>query len=57
MQAWVAVSIKIKGSLTMSEFRDNYQSSRKYAQAILEYMDSMGFTIRKGDIRTLRIVQ
>lgn len=57
MQAWVADTIKSKGSLTMAEFRDNYQSSRKYAQAILEYMDSMGFTIRKGDIRTLRIVQ
>jgi selenocysteine-specific elongation factor len=57
MQAWVAETIQSKGSLTMAEFRDNYQSSRKYAQAILEYMDSMGFTIRKGDIRTLRIVQ
>lgn len=57
MQDWVAATIKTSGSLTMAEFRDHYQNSRKYAQAILEYMDSLGFTIRKGDIRTLRIVQ
>ena len=57
MQDWVAATIKTNGSLTMAEFRDYYQNSRKYAQAILEYMDSLGFTIRKGDIRTLRIVQ
>ena len=57
MQDWVSATIKAKGSLTMAEFRDHYQNSRKYAQAILEYMDSLGFTIRKGDIRTLRIVQ
>ncbi|HQN68817.1 MAG TPA: selenocysteine-specific translation elongation factor, partial [Anaerolineaceae bacterium] len=57
MQDWVAATIKTNGSLTMAEFRDHYQNSRKYAQAILEYMDSLGFTIRKGDIRTLRIVQ
>jgi len=57
MQDWVSATIEAKGSLTMAEFRDHYQNSRKYAQAILEYMDSLGFTIRKGDIRTLRIVQ
>lgn len=57
MQDWVAATIKTNGSLTMAEFRDHFQNSRKYAQAILEYMDSLGFTIRKGDIRTLRIVQ
>ena len=57
MQDWVSNKIKTTGSVTMAEFRDHYQNSRKYAQAILEYMDSLGFTIRKGDIRTLRIVQ
>ena len=57
MQAWVAETIQSKGGLTMAEFRDHYQSSRKYAQAILEYMDSTGLTIRKGDTRALRIVQ
>mgnify|MGYP001328136103 CR=1 FL=1 len=57
MQGWVFDKIKTTGSVTMAEFRDHYQNSRKYAQAILEYMDSLGLTIRKGDIRTLRIVQ
>ena len=57
MKAWVTETINTKGSLTMAEFRDNYQNSRKYAQAILEYMDSIGLTIRKGDTRALRIVQ
>lgn len=57
MKAWVTETINAKGSLTMAEFRDNYQNSRKYAQAILEYMDSIGLTIRKGDTRALRIVQ
>jgi len=41
-------------TLTVAEFRDRYQTSRKYALAFLEYMDSIGMTIREGDLRKLR---
>ena len=41
-------------TLTVAEFRDRYQTSRKYALAFLEFMDSIGMTIREGDLRKLR---
>jgi selenocysteine-specific elongation factor len=43
-----------KGSLTVAEFRDLFQTSRKYALAFLENLDSLGVTVRDGDLRRLR---
>jgi selenocysteine-specific elongation factor len=40
--------------ITAAEFRDHFQTSRKYALAVLEYFDSAGFTIRDGDNRRLK---
>jgi selenocysteine-specific elongation factor len=37
--------------ITLSEVRDLFDTSRKYAQALLEYMDSIGLTVREGDYR------
>jgi len=39
------------GTLTLAEFRDHFQTSRKYAVAVLEYLDEKGITKRKGDAR------
>lgn len=46
--------IERKGSVTLSEVRDMFNSSRKYAQALLEHLDEVGVTKRLGDKRVLR---
>jgi len=37
--------------ITLSQFRDHFSSSRKYAQAVLEYLDDRHVTRRVGDER------
>jgi selenocysteine-specific elongation factor len=39
------------GSITIAGYRDHFQSSRKYAQATLEYLDQRRITRRVGDER------
>jgi selenocysteine-specific elongation factor len=57
MKTWVQETIRTQGSLTLAKFRDQFNTSRKYAAAFLEHLDSIGITVRKGDFRVLRIVQ
>jgi len=45
--------IKRMGHITIADFRDHFNSSRKYAVALLEYMDKQHITIRDGDYRKL----
>jgi selenocysteine-specific elongation factor len=45
---------KTKGKVTLAEVRDMLGTSRKYAQALLEYMDEKKITRRVGDERILR---
>jgi selenocysteine-specific elongation factor len=40
-------------TLTVAEFRDLVGTSRKYALAVLEYLDKNGITIREGESRVL----
>ena len=40
--------------ITVGDFRDLYQTSRKYALAVLDYLDQQQITIRVGDARVLR---
>ena len=54
MQNAVVKHIREKGSITLAELRDKFSTSRKYAVAVLEYLDSTGVTIRKGEGRQLR---
>lgn len=54
MKSWVREFIKANGSVSLAQFRDHFQTSRKYAAAFLEYLDSIGYTLRKGDVRVLR---
>ncbi len=42
------------GSITVADFRDIIQASRKYAVAVLEYFDGIGFTSREEDERVLK---
>ncbi len=53
MCQFVIEYIKSNGSITLSELRDAFDTSRKYAVAILEYLDQTGVTARNGDIRVL----
>lgn len=43
-----------KGHITVAEVRDLLGTSRKYALALLEYLDDQGVTIRSGDYRVVR---
>ena len=40
--------------ITVSEFRQLLGTTRKYALPLLEYFDSIGITVRDGDIRRLK---
>ena len=42
------------GSVTLAQVRDIFGTSRKYAQALLEHLDSERITRRVGDERVLR---
>jgi selenocysteine-specific elongation factor len=56
MKNYVFTKINQDGTITVSEFRDYFKTSRKFALAMLENLDSAGFTIREGDFRKLRNV-
>lgn len=42
-----------QGEVSAAQVRDRLQTSRKYALALLEYFDQIGFTERRGDVRIL----
>ena len=42
-----------EGEISLAGFRDRLRTSRKYAQAWLEYADAVGLTRRVGDARVL----
>lgn len=46
--------LKERGQIKVGILKDLLGISRKYAIPLLEYFDSMGLTIRKGDTRVLR---
>ena len=45
--------LRENGIITVAEFREIAQTSRKYAVPFLEYCDSQNFTIRDGNVRRL----
>lgn len=49
----VTAHIKRQGKITLAEARDIFKTSRKYAQAFLEHLDSKRITRRIGDERVL----
>jgi selenocysteine-specific elongation factor len=52
-QQVIRACIQENGSITVSQFRDMTGTSRKYAVPVMEYFDSIRFTRRVGDARTL----
>lgn len=53
MRQFVEEHIQKNGKITVVEFRDKFNTSRKYALAFLEYLDSCKITTRDGDFRYL----
>lgn len=53
MKQAVINHIQQKGSITLAELRDQFDTSRRYAVAVLEYLDKVGITVRRGDVRIL----
>jgi len=45
--------VSSQGTITLAEFRDLFDTSRKYAQAFLEHLDERKVTRRTGDERVL----
>ena len=54
MRDWVIEKIRAQGQVTAGEVRDQFDTSRKYAIALLEYLDEKHITQRVGDARVLR---
>ena len=45
------------GSLTASEAKQLLGSTRKFGIPLLEHLDRIGFTVRRGDVRVLRATE
>jgi len=54
MVAKIRAALEQKGQISLAEVRDLFDTSRKYAQALLEHLDTTGITMRDGDYRKLR---
>ena len=54
MLSKITAHLKQHGKVTVGEVRDMFQTSRKYALALMEYLDQQHVTRRLGDERVLR---
>lgn len=54
MKEKIKRNLETHGKISLAEVRDIFNTSRKYAQALLEHFDAIGFTKRDGDFRKLR---
>ncbi len=54
MTSRIVEHLKAEGRVTLAQVRDMFGTSRKYAQALLEYLDEQRITRRVGDERVLR---
>jgi selenocysteine-specific elongation factor len=52
----IAQALADGGSITVAQVRDRFQTSRKFALALLEHLDATGLTVRIGDERRLKTV-
>jgi selenocysteine-specific elongation factor len=53
MRDWVIATIRADGQITAGQVRDQFDTSRKYVIALLEYLDAQRVTKRVGDARVL----
>jgi selenocysteine-specific elongation factor len=52
--ARIKLTLEENEKVSLAEVRDLFNTSRKYAQALLEHLDALGITVRDGDFRKLR---
>jgi selenocysteine-specific elongation factor len=53
MVAKIEQRIVEANSLAVAEVRDMFDTTRKYALALMEHLDEVGVTVRDGDVRRL----
>lgn len=53
MLAEVRRLLEKNGTVTAALVRDHFNTSRRYALAFLEHLDTIGVTVREGDVRRL----
>jgi selenocysteine-specific elongation factor len=51
MYQWILQTIDETGSVSVAQMRDRFGTTRKYALAVLEYLDSKRITRRQDDVR------
>jgi selenocysteine-specific elongation factor len=51
----IVAHLRANGTIILAEVRDRFQTSRKYAQAVLEEMDARRITRREGDARGVAV--
>ena len=54
MIAEVCTLIRNNGPISAAQVRDHFNTSRRYALALLEHLDAVGVTVREGDSRRLK---
>jgi selenocysteine-specific elongation factor len=54
LSALVAELCRREGSATIASVRDELETSRRYAQVLLEHLDAEKVTVRHGDAHVLR---
>ncbi len=54
LRARLVALLEADGTVTLARVRDEFGTSRKYAQALLEHFDAERLTLRRGDERVLR---
>lgn len=57
MLTWVLATIDTQGSVSVAQMRDRFDTSRKYALAVMEYLDAQKITRRHDDVRVRYIPQ
>ncbi|MER2600033.1 MAG: selenocysteine-specific translation elongation factor [Caldilineales bacterium] len=50
----IVARLQANGSITVAQVRDEINTSRKYALALMEHLDAQRITRRVGDVRVLR---
>jgi selenocysteine-specific elongation factor len=50
----IALAAAGDGSVTLAQLRDELQTSRKFAQALLEHLDAAKVTVRRGEAHVVR---
>ena len=57
VQSALRCYLEAHGEITVSQFREQIGSNRRYALALLNRFDAEGFTQRRGDVRVLRPIK